>query len=291
MSKLDLVSAAKRWAEIRPEYEDILGALARVWEVTEDASVSLDIPPGLDEHRRLKLEEGLPLLSRSELPYDETSAPGLFKRVLSALIRPDHPDLEALENLARLAEEDDEPIHGLLRAFLAEDGSYIEELAGRCLMRPEALTFLAKVTLKPSLEYLRQKLADRIEDSDWHEGLCPLCGVAPDMAKLEGEGGAKSLHCALCGQVWSFDRLACPHCDRSDPGIISYFKADEEKEEGLRVDYCSKCNSYVKTIDRRVIAEDWPWEVLYVWTWHLDRLATRRGLKAAPQRTAGGKLS
>ena len=292
-SNSDLVAAAKKWARIRPEYADILAAMCRVWEVTEVARAEVELPPGLDQHQALKADQGLPLVSRSQLPFDRHSAPDLFRRILAAVSHPDHPELGGLEELGRLVRDDDEAVCGLIEAFLAENAVSIKGLADRCGLSPAVLTFLARMTLRPSLGQLRQKLADRIEALDWSEGYCPLCGGPPDLAQLVGDGGARSLHCALCGQVWDFDRLVCPLCGQSDPGGISYFVAQDETEteKGLRVDYCQKCRSYIKTIDRREMTEPWPFEVVEVGTWHLDKLAKRRGLKTAPTRTNDEQLT
>ncbi|MBU0516952.1 MAG: formate dehydrogenase accessory protein FdhE [Proteobacteria bacterium] len=288
MTHHDLAAAARAIGQDQPRYRDMLEALARVWGVTESSSARPRLPTGLDEHRELKAREGLPLLERAALPFDDRISPGLFREVIRATLTPDHPQAEGLQKLLDLAVDDDSLINDLLRAWLAEDAAVMEDLAGRCDLPPAVLTFLARMTLRPSLAALRDGLRQKLDGLEWDEGHCPLCGGPCDLARLTADDGARILHCALCGHAWEFERLACPFCGGRDPGSISFFTTGEN---GYRVDYCENCHGYVKTVDQRELQAEWPWEILEVITWHLDRLAERRGLKLRPRPDAESRMS
>jgi FdhE protein len=275
MTDHDLPATARAIGQAQPPYRDLLEALARVWAVTEAAAAHPEIPAE-QEHQELKAREGLPLLARADLPFDASLSPGLFREVIRATLTPDHPQAPGLRKLLDLTSSDDARINELLRSFLAEDKAALEDLAGQCDLPPAVLTFLARMTLRPSFYALREGLRDRLDSLDWSEGYCPLCGGGSDVARLAADNGARILHCALCGHSWEFERLACPFCGGRDPGDISFFTTGET---GYRVDYCESCHGYVKTVDQRQLAEEWPWEIVEVVTWHLDSLAERRGLK------------
>ncbi len=287
MTDHDLPATARALGQAQPQYRDLLEALARVWAVTESVSAHPEIP-AVDEHLEIKAREGLPLLSRADLPFDEQVSPGLFREVIRATLTPDHPQAQGLQKLLDLTAGDDARINRVLRAWLAEDAAALEDLAGRCGLPPAVLTFLARMTLRPSLAALRAGLQPELDDLEWFEGHCPLCGSVGDLARLSADNGARILHCVLCGHSWEFERLACPFCGSRDPGGISFFTTGET---GYRVDYCEDCHGYVKTVDQRQLEEEWPWEVLEVVTWHLDRLAERRGLKLKRRPEAEKRMS
>jgi FdhE protein len=63
----------------------------------------------------------------------------------------------------------------------------------------------------------------------------------------EGDGGKRSLVCALCSTEWNFRRLVCPDCGEENKDRLPIFVAKEF--EHVRVDACDTCRSYIKSID------------------------------------------
>lgn len=76
----------------------------------------------------------------------------------------------------------------------------------------------------------------------WLKEYCPLCGGKPGMAYIDGEG-RRFLQCANCNMEWRFNRVICPFC-LEESGNYSLF---EVKSKNVRVEYCNKCRSYIKT--------------------------------------------
>ena len=81
------------------------------------------------------------------------------------------------------------------------------------------------------------------------QGSCPVCGSLPYMLELRGKEGQRYAHCPCCRYTYRIRRLACACCNSDDAEALTYITA--EGEPGYRVETCSRCNTYVKTIDFR----------------------------------------
>lgn len=224
----------------------------------------------------IKVKEGFPLFSREDLPLDLKAASSLVERLLEHLTSKKRKDKEALEKTLDRVRTDSNWIKSVIAAFLSRDESTIVNMAEKVDLEPMVLKFLTHMALRPSLDNLKESVSKRIQKDSWNYGSCPLCGSYPDMAYL-GEEGKRFLHCELCGYEWHYPRLKCPFCENDEPKKLGYFESEEE--EGFRVDFCKKCNRYIKTLDMRVIEAPAPLELENLITLHLDMLAHDQGFK------------
>lgn len=169
-----------------------------------------------------------------------------------------------LEEMARLMESrhaglnvrpfadivrEDAPMAGLAAAALAEsDGAALGEIAARSRVGFEELVFLLTGWLKPLFTALREGRgfeAALDESSDVRR--CPFCGAHPDVAVImTGKNGRRFLHCALCELLWPYKRIACAVCGSENAGDLEYLA--EGPESRYRVDFCRRCNGYIKTV-------------------------------------------
>ncbi len=106
--------------------------------------------------------------------------------------------------------------------------------------------FFAQALLQPYAEFLAGKSSTATEGSP---PLCPFCGSRPQVALLrpEGDGGKRSLLCALCSTEWNFRRLVCPNCGEESKEHLPVFAAQEF--DYVRVEACDTCHTYIKSID------------------------------------------
>jgi FdhE protein len=178
---------------------------------------------------------------------------------------------EQVEGLLRVMAGDEDSPPKLFRAVLISDDKAIETAARELKIDPPVLTLLLRLSLRPALLEVARVVEDRLDLSRWHHGHCPVCGSAPQLADLSGEGGQRTLHCSLCETIWPFVRLRCPFCENDNKEDLSYLRA--ESEEGLRVDLCSRCGHYIKTIDLRELAGPIIVPLDDAATWHLDLIA------------------
>jgi len=110
-----------------------------------------------------------------------------------------------------------------------------------------AEVLLSWIFLQPYAEYLA-------DHSAWvapagTPPVCPLCGGKPQAGALrpEGDGGKRSLICALCALEWDYRRLVCPACGEEDVHKLAVYTAKEFSH--VRVEACDACRTYIKTID------------------------------------------
>ena len=114
------------------------------------------------------------------------------------------------------------------------------------------------------------------DEDRWLRNHCPTCGAVPAMAQLAGksEGRLRLLSCGCCATRWRYRRTGCPFCEPVDDHRLKVLAV--QGEDGLRIDYCERCEGYLKTYDghgnEAVLLADWT-------SLHLDVLARDRGLK------------
>ena len=129
-------------------------------------------------------------------------------------------------------------------------------------------------SLKPFLVNYSRALLGSVDQENWRQGYCPICGGNPDIAFLETERGARWLVCSRCDAEWLFQRLECPYCRNKDQSALSYFTDDE----GLyRLYLCDQCKHYLKTVDLRKAKSEVLIPLERVLTLDIDRQAQEYG--------------
>jgi len=216
--------------------------------------------------------QGKSLLNPAELSLDWEQAKNLYEQLVDR-IKTMEDGRRQVEGLLKALAKDHDGIPILMKAVLTSDFKAIQTTAQKFKVDPPVLTLLLRLSLRPALLETAQAVQGLLDLNQWTYGHCPVCGSAPKLADLSGEGGKRSLHCSLCETVWTYPRLKCPFCENDNRKDLSYLRA--ENEEGLRVDLCSRCGHYLKTIDLREL----PGPVIVplddVATWHLDLIAQK----------------
>jgi FdhE protein len=116
--------------------------------------------------------------------------------------------------------------------------------------RSDAEVFVVEALLQPFAERVmsrRKTLASNEEPG--FPARCPACQALPVLAVLRGEGhGAKrTLLCSRCYTEWGYHRILCPNCGQQEFAALPVYTA--EQFEHVRIDACSRCQRYIKTID------------------------------------------
>jgi len=273
----ELLEQIDRLIQKRPMYKETLTVYRDLMSFLNDIEPEIKYEPADELVHDIKMKEGFPLFSREDLPVDLKAASSLYHRLLEHLCSRKRKDREGLEKALTVAQADPNWIRSVIAASLSGDEAATVNMAQEVNLEPVVLRFLTHMALRPSLNTLKESYSGRIQNDRWDYGYCPLCGSSPDVAYLNEEG-KRFLHCELCGYEWYYQRLKCPFCENNEPEELGYFVSEEE--EGFRVDFCKKCNRYVKTLDKRVIVSLVPLELENLVTLHLDILAHEQGFKA-----------
>ena len=110
--------------------------------------------------------------------------------------------------------------------------------------------FYARAFLEPVVTSIAG--ANSSQPTDWTQNFSFVCGGSPQLAvirDLPDAVGSRSLVCSMCATEWRFRRLTCPHCGEIEADKLPVHTA--ESLTHVRVDACSTCSRYIKTVDLR----------------------------------------
>lgn len=206
-----------------------------------------------------RLEQGVPVLTDSTLDWAEAYYPEIESSLFGYLEATGtlKPSVSKFKNAIK---EGKLTLSDLFRAAMNSSESMIRDNAQKADMEPAALLFITQQILACILGAYVTVHAEVLSQIFWREAYCPVCGSFPDISVLQrpdvdqseflaGGGGKKMMHCSCCSHQWHFRRGTCPACNNDEAGAIHYFHVEEQS--GQRVEYCTKCKSYLNNIDLR----------------------------------------
>jgi FdhE protein len=262
-----------------PAYADMLGFYGRLFEAQEESKSRLRIEPLQipDDVRAVKAQEKFPLIEIKDFVYDKVESANLFVAI-GKLAKEANPKLAASASILLKAVDKNLDPDSLFSAFLNGNEALFENISIELEIEKQVLGFITYNSLKPCLCTGADQLSAYLsKDDPWLKGYCPICGSAPILSILEGEG-ARSLICSFCWHSWSVKRVYCPFCDNSDNKNLHYLYSEEEKDS--RIDLCDKCSKYLKTLDTREADRLIYPPLEQVSTLHLDLKAREEGFEA-----------
>ena len=218
-----------------------------------------------------RIKSGLPLVSFDEIVLDWPLLRETFVEVVAAFA--EYPEL-----FGEVPEKLKKPGAGRLLTKKAVRAWFKgSELPPSILTSPDKEKLLQAIihaTLKPFMEGYSKALISSVDQKQWRQKYCPICGGSPDFSSLDKELGSKWLLCSRCDTEWLFQRLECPYCDTKDQNALAYFTDDEGQ---YRLYVCEKCKRYLKAIDLRQAKLEvlLPLERLY--TLDIDTQARQQG--------------
>lgn len=261
----------------KPSYGGLITFYGRIFAAQEEARPRIRLTPIHlpEELVRIKRQEQMPLVMASQMRFDRQVSEELLRDLCRIAIDGGSELAEA----ARIISGCPERAATLFTPFIKAQESVVLAGAGEMGIEPESLAFFLYHSLRPSFCVCAAHLADYLESSPpGEQGCCPVCGSAPAIAWIEGEG-RRSLFCSFCWHQWPINRALCPFCgNRGDEGLL-YFYSEEEKE--YRVDACTSCRRYVKSVDTRVLGRSGYPALEQVASLHLDLKAVEAGYTAA----------
>lgn len=209
-------------------------------------ALQLRMPGG--EEAKMRLQEGFHLLDLPSLAPSGRSLTRRADEILKVLSRHTADRQADSTTYARLREAG--VLEDLVSVYLTEgEESLRAKFSGAGDLNPEVAMFTTFNCLKGV--FLGVALAlESIDTSQWEHQGCPVCGGAPAVAFLTGEGGQRHLVCHRCETRWRSARIQCPYCFSTDHKTLGYFTIEGD-DPHIRVDFCRKCSRYIKTWDLR----------------------------------------
>jgi FdhE protein len=140
----------------------------------------------------------------------------------------------------------------LLTASLSRDQNAIRTGAVHRGLAPDLVWLVAELAVGPFAYHLQRMLfagaiAPELKAAldAWHRGYCPACGSWPAVA--EAVGGHRTLRCSFCSSAWELNTYACIYCGESGEPFVT--AAPDEERKDRRLEVCSTCAGYLKTLD------------------------------------------
>jgi FdhE protein len=179
----------------------------------------------------------------------------------------------------------------LLAASLSRDQTAIRAGSVHRGLAPDLVWLVAELAVSPFAHALQQAvLGGATADSPlgraldaWTHGYCAACGSWPALA--EAVGGHRLLRCSFCATAWELPTYACVYCGEAGERFVT--AAPDQERTDRRLEVCSACGSYLKTVET---AEASPFPLLAVAdleTMDLDVAAMNHGYARPPLKEFG----
>jgi FdhE protein len=281
-----LETAEQRWAgiqEARPDLEPALALQRRLLTVVLELARAiaagrlprLSLPP---RYLAAKLNRGVPAFAGEPIPLPIPLLTSALPRLCDALSNGGAGD--AATHIRDAILSGNMEGGSLLAASLARNQTAIRTGAAHRGLAPDLLWLVAELAVSPFAHALQQQLFQqpgedplRTALAAWDRGYCPACGSWPALAEVVG--GHRTLRCSFCSSAWELSKYACIYCGEAGEKFVT--AAPDEARKDRRVEVCSACGGYLKTID---LAELSPFPLLSISdieTTNLDLAAMEHG--------------
>ncbi|PYQ79315.1 MAG: hypothetical protein DMG01_09040 [Acidobacteria bacterium] len=255
----DLLEAAeRRWTAIRAARPDLAPALdlqRTLLTLVVDLEHALDAGglPRLSlpaKYLAAKLARGVPIFCGEPIPLPVPVLTPVLQQYCEALAVGGAGDAAARIGDA-IRSGQIEP-GSLLAASLARNQTAIRTGASHRGLAPDLVWLVAELAVSPFVHLLQRMLFSHPTDDRllsaleaWNHGYCPACGSWPAVAEVVS--GHRTLRCSFCSCGWELAAYACIYCGESGEKFVTAAPDDERKDR--RVEVCSSCGGYLKTVD------------------------------------------
>jgi len=169
-----------------------------------------------------------------------------------------------------------ESIPEVIENLLKGNFNYFKKKGDDLDIDPTLFWNLIEALIQPSLIGLAFRVDQEKFLDVWGEVPCPVCGRIPFLV-LKNEEEPWRFRCLYCGAEYAMDVFKCSNCGNNDPLKIGFLISKDR--EALEVGYCMECNCYVKIINEKRLKKPIPRGLEDLYTYFLDEIAMRQGLK------------
>ena len=252
-----LAAATSRWDAILASQPDLgpavalqrqlIGLVINLAEMVEHGRVpKLSLPP---RYLAAKLTRGVPALAGEPIPVPTMVLKPTLLRLCEELSRGGAG--AAADHIHSLIAEGRLEAGSLFGASLARDQQSIRTGAVHSGVAPDLLWLVGELAVSPFAHVLQRLLFTSSDAaleaalSAWNHGYCPACGSWPALAEVSDSH--RTLRCSFCALAWELNVYACIYCGEEGEPFVTAAPNEERKDR--RVEVCSACSSYLKTVD------------------------------------------
>jgi FdhE protein len=261
--------AEQRWRGVlagRPDLAPALDLQRRLLRLVSDLAATLEagrlprlsLPP---KYLAAKLARGVPVLAGEPIPLPVAVLRPALGQLCEALAEGGAG--EAASHIRDAIVSGSIESGSLLTASLARNQAAIRTGASHRGLAPDLVWLVAELAVSPFVHALQRALFGHAGDDlrraldAWNRGYCPACGSWPALAEVVG--GHRTLRCSFCSGAWELSTYACIYCEESGEKFVT--AAPDEERKDRRLEVCSTCGGYLKTID---LAELSPFPLLSI---------------------------
>jgi FdhE protein len=264
--------AEQRWREVlarRPDLAPAVDLQRRLLGLVSDVAATLEagrlprlsLPP---KYLAAKLARGVPVLAGEPIPLPVAVLRPALGQLCEALAEGGAG--EAATHIRDAIVNGSIETGSLLTASLARNQAAIRTGASHRGLAPDLVWLVAELAVSPFVHALQRSLFGHTRDASadlqlaldaWNRGYCPACGSWPALAEVVG--GHRTLRCSFCSSAWELRTYACIYCEESGEKFVT--AAPDEERKDRRLELCSTCGGYLKTID---LAELSPFPLLSI---------------------------
>jgi len=251
-------AADRRWAGVlaaRPDLEPAIALQRRLLGLVLDLDATLaggklprlSLPP---KYLAAKLGRGVPAFAGEPIPLPIAAMRPILLRLCDALATGGAGDAAA--HIQGAIESGQMDAGSLFAASLGRNQNAIRSGAAHRGLSPDLVWLVGELAVAPFVYRLQQTLFADVADpvlraalDAWDRGYCAACGSWPAVAEVVG--GHRTLRCSFCSGAWEPTQYACIYC--GDTGATFVTAAPNAERKDRRVEVCSNCGGYLKTID------------------------------------------
>jgi FdhE protein len=250
--------AEGRWramAEARPDLTPAVDLQRHLLGIVVDLSTALEsrpvprlsLPP---KYVAAKLSRAVPVFAGEPIPLPVPLLAPSLGQFCDALAAGGAAD--AATHIREAIDGGSIEVGSLLNASFQRDQAAIRTGATHRGLSPDLVWLIAELACSPFAHRLQRIIFDRAEQDPlnqamaaWTAGHCPACGSWPAVAEVVG--GHRTLRCSFCASAWELPTYACIYCAEAGETFVT--AAPDEARKDRRLELCSTCGGYLKTID------------------------------------------
>ena len=205
--------------------------------------------------------------------FDEDTILSITRDIVKCLMH-GRPGGEELGGFLRALERGEVNARDAIEAILREDAAWFQKLSDKFGVEPSLMLFIFDTPLRPFFEEIARKVEGAFIET-WWETFCPVCGRNPHVARIRRR--KRYMTCTYCGAEYLVDLFLCVNCGNKEPYSLGFITFKEHPEYELN--YCEKCNHYIKAIYEARLRKKIPKGLEDLLTQELDILAEEHELE------------